>query len=321
MALLKQSITINGLTLANRLVMPPMATYKTADGNVSEELLKYYEEKSRGGYIGLIIMEHSYVSIEGKARSGQVSFADDACVEGLKKLTDRIHKNGSRIFAQINHAGIKAKRDVTGCVPIGPSEQEDASAMSLEDIHRVTMCFAAAAKRAKEAGFDGVEIHSAHGYLLNQFYSPLTNHRVDDYGGDVAGRIRIHLEIIKAVRQAVGEAYPVALRLGASDYTEGGSTVEDAVYAAKEFVAAGIDLLDVSGGLNGYFRKDMKKAGWFKDASSAIKERVAVPVILTGGITKSAEAEQLLVEKAADMIGVGRAILRDSLWAKHAMEE
>ena len=176
--------------------------------------------------------------------------------------------------------------------------------------------FAAAAVRAKAAGYDGVEIHSAHGYFLNQFYSPLTNHRTDTYGGSPENRIRLHLEVIAAVRQAVGPDYPIALRLGGCDYMDGGSTVADAVAACKAFTEAGVDLLDLSGGMCSYTVPGRACPGWFRDQSEAVKAAVSVPVILTGGITPAQEAENLLREGAADLIGVGRAILRDHRWAE-----
>lgn len=329
MRMIDRSITINKTNLKNRLVMPPMATAKSnVDGTVSQTLCEYYAEKSAGGYIGLIITEHSFINEEGKASKGQMSIDAGCDIEGLKKLTDTIHKNGSKVLCQLNHAGGAASREVTGHEPLSASgismpkakeTQKVPKEMSSSDIHKVITDFAAAALRAKESGYDGVEIHSAHGYLLNQFYSPLTNKREDEYGGGIDGRIRIHLEIIRAIREAVGSDYPVALRLGACDYMEGGSTIEDGVYAAKQFEKAGVDLLDISGGFNGYMRKDTAEPGWFADASAAIKREVSIPVILTGGVAAVSDAEKLLSDEKADLIGVGRAILKDSLWAQNAM--
>ena len=330
MALLKTPIEINGLTIPNRLVMPPMATAKaTAEGAVTDELVAYYDEKSAGGYLGLVIVEHAFVSADGMARPNQVSIAKDGDIEGLTRIVEVVHKNGSRIVAQINHGGAACQSEATGHpvisaspVPMetrrGPGETP--REMTKEDIARVTADFAAAAARARAAGFDGVEIHSAHGYLLNQFYSPIMNHRTDEYGGPVENRIRFHLEVIRAVRAAVGPDFLVALRLGASDYREGGSTVMDALTAARLFEAAGLDLLDISGGFCGFTHPTSTVPGYFKDASLPIKQAVSIPVILAGGITKGRQAEELLTEGAADMIGVARPVLADSLWAKHAME-
>lgn len=326
---LQSTIQAGGLTLRNRLVMPPMATAKSAaDGRVTEQLCQFYDEKSKGGYIGLIITEHSYVSQEGKASQGQLSIASDGDVEGLRRLAATIHHNGTAAVAQINHAGAAAKEEVTGRPPLGPSAtplpgpaRPLARAMTQGDIDKVIDDFARAARRAKEAGFDGVELHSAHGYLLDQFYSPLTNKRTDRYAGSsLDGRIRLHLEIIQAVRQAVGPAYPLALRLGACDYMEGGATLEDSVWAAREFEKAGIDLLDISGGFCMYTRPGVTGQGFFSELTEGIEKAVSIPVMLTGGITDAAAAEELLAQGKADLIGVGRAILKDSDWAKRAMQ-
>lgn len=327
MHLLNTPIKIGNLDLKNRLVMPPMATAKSSEnGEVTSQLCDYYGEKTAGGYIGLVITEHSYVSIEGKASKGQLSIADDSTVEGLRRLTDGIHENGSKVIAQINHAGGVANSQITGRPALGastvkmPKFPETPIAMTRQDIGKVVADFAAAAARAKKAGFDGVEIHSAHGYLLNQFYSPLTNTRSDEYGADTMyHRLRLHLEIIKAVRDVVGQDYPVALRLGACDYMEGGSTVQDGAEAAKILEQAGIDLLDVSGGFCGYIRTGTTEQGYFQELTEAMKKVVSIPVILTGGITESAAAETLLQEHKADLIGVGRAILKDSSWARKAI--
>lgn len=328
MYLIKQPITINGLEISSRLVMPPMATEKAGDsGEVSDALCAYYEKKAKGGHIGLIIMEHSCVAPEGRASKAQVGIYDDSAVEGLRRLTELVHRDGSKIFAQLNHAGAAAKRELTGLASVGASTRAlprnrgaAERAMDKSDILRVTEAFAKAAGRAKAAGFDGVEIHSAHGYLLNQFYSPLINDRCDEYtGASLDGRIRLHLEIISAVRAELGDDFPLALRLGACDYMDGGTSIADSVAAAREFERAGIDLLDISGGLNGYINPNSKEQGYFSEISEAIKARVNLPLILTGGVTTIEAAERLLVENKADMIGVGRTILYNSRWAAEAM--
>lgn len=325
-----QTITINGVEIANRLVMPPMATSKSnQDGTVSQDLCDYYDEKSVGGHIGLIITEHCYISKEGKASLGQMSIDTNCDIEGLKKLTDTIHHNDTKVFCQINHAGGATTNEITGqevlsassiLIPRSKATQMTPREMNEADIQKVIDDFTSAALRAKEAGYDGVEIHSAHGYLLNQFYSPLTNHRNDLYNGStLEGRIKLHLQVIAAVKKAVGDDYPIALRLGACDYTEGGSTIEDAVNACIAFEKQGVNLFDISGGFCGYIHPSNKEQGYFNEITQAIKEKVSVPVLLTGGIVDVQAAEQLLEEKKADLIGVGRAILKDSNWAKEAM--
>lgn len=250
--------------------------------------------------MGLIITEHSYICPQGKARGGQLSISEDQDVDGLYRLVQAIHCTGTKVMAQINHAGSAAIPDKIDCDPVAPSPIRPLRA-------------------GKAAGYDGVEIHSAHGYLLNQFYSPLTNQRPDEYGSDcIENRVRIHLEVIDAIRCAVGKDFPLALRLGGCDYTEGGSSIEDSVKASLLFEQAGLDLLDLSGGVFGYTVSELKGPGYFRDMTAAIKHRVSIPVILTGGIKTAQEAEKLLSENCADLIGVGRALLEDAQWAAKA---
>lgn len=327
MSKLLKPLKTDHITLANRLVMPPMATSKAEiDGKVSKAILDYYERKSEGGYISLIIIEHSYITQEGKASEHQLSISDDSVVVGLKELSSIIHHNGSKTVMQINHAGSAASKEVTGSDPVGPSAVANPRLGSVpkeltrDEIKEVINVFKESARRTKEAGFDGVEIHSAHGYILDQFFSPLTNKRTDEYGGDVYNRIRIHLEVIKAVREVTGENFLILLRLGASDYMEGGATIEDSKIAAREFEKVGVDIIDISGGFNGFIVPNTTEQGYFSPLSVAIKEVVSIPVILTGGITKASAAEKLLIDEKADLIGVGRAIYKDSNWAKNAIE-
>lgn len=328
MAHLLQPLENCKLKLNNRLVYPPMATAKSsADGKVTENLINYYDEKSKGGYVSLFIIEHSYIMPEGKASNGQLSLASDDSIDDLNKLAQTIQKNGSKAVIQLNHAGSATKHSITGHEIVGPSSvmhpknSELPRELTKEEIKEIVSSFKAAAKRVKEAGFDAVEIHSAHGYLLNQFFSPITNKRTDEYGGSLENRIRIHLEVIKAVKEAVGDDFPVLLRLGACDYMEGGATIEDSKKAAIEFEKAGIDILDISGGLCGYINPNNNEEGYFSEITEALKEVISIPVILTGGIVTADVAENLLASNKADLIGVGRAMLRDSSWAKNAVSK
>jgi NADPH2 dehydrogenase len=324
---LLKSLRVGSLYLPNRLIMPPMATAKTEDGCVNQAILDYYHEKSNGGYLSLIIIEHSFISPEGKAHPGQLSVADDHVLEGLRSLADVIHQNGSKAVVQISHAGSGTKQEVIGIIPVAPSSIPHPlngitpRELTKQEISEIIQAFQEAARRVKVAGFDGVEIHSAHGYLLNQFFSPLTNKRTDEYGGTIHNRIRLHLEVIKAVRDAVGNDFPLLLRLGASDYKEGGITIEDSRMAAEEFEKAGIDILDITGSFLGFNAPPGSSGqGYFSPLTEAIKQVVSIPVILTGGITEPQVAEQLLAAGKADLIGVGRALLKDSQWAKKAVE-
>ena len=331
MSLLNTPIMVGNVEMKNRIVMPPMATAKSDEnGKVTDRLCDYYNEKSSGGYLGLIITEHSYVNLQGKASKGQLSIAEDSDIDGMKRIASTIHNNHTNVFAQINHAGSKSKQVITGFEPLSASsiklpfaKENDCipKEMTQIEIQNVVNDLATAALRVKKAGFDGVEIHSAHGYLLNQFFSPLTNERKDKYSGEILdGRIKLHLEIIEAVRKAVGSSYPVSLRLGACDFIEGGIVLEDSIYACKEFEKAGIDLLNISGGFYSYINLLDKEQGYFSNLSEKIKEAVHIPVILTGGITEATIAERLLQEHKADLIGIGRAMLKDSQWAKKQLK-
>lgn len=328
MKYVSQPIRIAGVTAKNRIVMPPMATYMAGEnGEVSQENLDYYAARARGGHIGIITTEHFFITQQGKARERQISIASDTMTDGLKKLTACLHQSGSLAVAQLNHAGTAALREVTGMDPAGPSairpagSQEDAEggrAMTADEIHALPGLFAAAAGRAEKAGYDGVEIHAAHGYLLDQFYSPLTNKRTDEYGGELMNRIRIIREVIRAVREKTGPSYMVGLRLGGCDYMEGGATIEDAVNACRVLEKDGLDYLSLTGGMCRYMRRGMNFPGYFGDLSEAVRKKVSVPVLLTGGVKDIADADRLIGEGKADLIGVGRALLKDPEWADRA---
>jgi len=327
MSYLLKPVQTGTLTLTNRLVMPPMATAKAdPDGKVNQSVLDYYAEKSEGGYLSLIIIEHSFIQSDGKASDLQLSVSDDSMVEGMKKLAEVIHRNGSKAAMQINHAGSNTTQEITGSTPVAPSAVSHPRRLSnipneltRDDIANIIISFQNAARRTKEAGFDGVEIHAAHGYLLHQFFSPLTNKRTDEYGGNVHNRIRLHLQVIEAIRATVGDDFLILLRLGASDFIEGGITIEDSQIAAREFEKVGVNILDISGGFLGYNVPGLSGQGFFAPLSEAIKKVVSIPVILTGGITEVQAAEQLLADGKADLIGVGRAILNNSKWAEQAI--
>ena len=324
--MLYDPITINRLTLHNRLVMPPMQTGRTDLGHVTDDLVNYYHERALYSKPGLIFTEHSCITEAGRAAREQLSIADDGMIPEHRRLTDAIHAAGSRVFVQLNHGGSAA-------APFDEGEIVSASAvanlrkpsprlprpLTVPEIHQLEDAYARAAVRALEAGYDGVEIHCAHAYLLNQFYSPLSNLRDDEYGAaSVENRVRFLLETMEKVRAVIGADCPMAVRLGGADYMPGGSTEEDAVEAARLIEQAGADLLDISGGMCGYIRPDCKESGYFGSMAEKIRKAVSIPVILTGGVGTIAEAERLLAEGKADLIGVGRALLLDAHWAEKA---
>lgn len=328
MNILKSSLNSKNLELKNRFIFPPMGTgIANADGSVNEKLIRYYDDRAHGGYLSLIIVEHSFISQQGKASENQLSVANDSTISGLEKIAKTIQKNGVKAVLQLNHAGAATSKSITGEETVSASAlanrngREISHPLSESEIKKVISDFANAAERAKKAGFDGVEIHSAHSYLLNQFYSPYFNRRRDSYGGDRMGRIKIHLEIINAIRKKVGTEYPLFLRLGACDYEEGGTTINDSVTAAQEFEKAGVDVLDISGGLYGFNVPGHTEEGWFSEITAELKKHISIPIILTGGIRSLDKAEEFLENGAADLIGIGRPIFQDFLWAEKALEQ
>ena len=323
--MLNDPILIRNLQLKNRLVMPPMQSNHSLRGHVTDDLVAYYRARALGSEPGLIIAEHCCISEAGRADSAQLSIAEDSCIAEHRRLTDAVHEAGSRIFIQMNHAG-NAAEPFDGGELVSASDvpalrktlQKKPRPLTAEEIRELEQSFVRAAQRAVEAGYDGVEIHSAHGYLLDQFYSPLTNRREDEYGaGSMENRLRFLLETVAAVRGAVGEQIPVAVRLGGADYLPGGATEEDAVEACCMLEQAKVDLLDLSGGMCGFVRQGHPEPGYFGTMTEKIKTQVSIPVMLTGGVTTTAEAETLLREGKADLIGVGRALFRDPDWRKN----
>lgn len=319
--LLDNPIKIGRLTVNNRLVMPPMQTNKTDHGHVTEEMIQYYRDRAVLSNPGIIIMEHSCVSESGRAAAEQLSVATDEMAGEHRKLTEAIHEGGCKAFIQLNHAGSNGIGDAVSAsaVPIPLKERaKRPRALSFEEIHEIEIQFAAAAARAIQAGYDGVEIHCAHRYLLNQFYSPLTNKRTDDYGGSLKNRLRITLETVARVRQAVGDTVPIAVRLGGADYLPGGSEEEDAAEAGRFLEEAGVDLLDLSGGMCSFMRPGHPEAGYFSSMSEKVKAGVSLPILLAGGVERVEDAERLLADGKADLIGVGRALLKDAAWRQRA---
>ena len=319
-----EELKAKNIDFKNRIIMPPMATAKADDkGHITQDILDYYQEKTCDELFSTVIIEHNFIDALGKASHNQVSIADDSSIEGLKKLAKIIRNNGSHAIVQISHAGSSTNKDVIGESPVAPSAIKNPSnakasqtrELTIEEIKEIEDKFRDAAVRVREAGFDGVEIHSAHGYLLDQFLSPLTNKRTDEYGGDIKNRIKIHLEIIKKVREKVGEDYPIFLRLGAGDDMDGGLTKEDSVYAAKSFEKAGVDVLDISGGMC-KFSIDDTSAGFFDYLSKPIYDEVDIPVILTGGVKTGQDVEDILNRDVCDLVGIGRSVFKDSNWIK-----
>ena len=308
-------ISIGRVASKNRLVMPPMHTGMASGGHVTDDMVSYYRDRAVFSRPGIIITEHSYIDCGGIASDTQLSIASDEMIEEHRRLTSAIHEGGSLAFVQLNHAGSNGICEPVSASEVNNPRNPDAKtprALTPDEIRRIGKQFEAAAVRAVEAGYDGVEIHSAHGYLLNQFYSPLTNLRRDEYGGCLENRLRFLMGTYALVRKAVGEEIPVTVRLGGCDYMQGGSTEEDAVKASLMLQDAGVDLLDVSGGMCGFIVRGLPEPGYFASMSEKIRKAVSVPVLMTGGVKTAEEAEKLLAEGNADLIGIGRALFRDA---------
>ena len=323
MELLKQPLKIKNLTIHNRLVMAPMECRRTDErGEVSEDMLEYYDQRTKGGVFGLVITEHHFVSSEGRASAKQLSIVDDSKIESNRTLVDLVHGNGSAIFMQLGHAGMmaqplegegKALGASTGEIPSMKGGMLPVTGMTVEDITRVTECFAKAAVRAKEAGFDGIDVHAAYGYLLSQFYSPITNHRDDEYTGNtLEGRLRFHTEVIRAIRKAVGDDFIISIRFGAYDYREGGSSMDEIQMASKMLVEAGADILNISCGLGGAQLIMQPQEGTFTELAEIAKKATGIPVITVGNIHTKEGAEAQLQDGKADMVAIGRAIYKNS---------
>lgn len=320
---------IGTMELKNRIVMPPMGTnFAAEDGSVTERLKNYYVERAKGG-VGLIIVEGAYVEPRGKGSVRQLGVDHDNKIPRLRELSAAVHAGGAKVALQLFHGGRQSLSSMIGTQPVSASDvycrltREAPRALTVEEIKVVVEAFVEAARRAKEARFDGVEIHGAHGYLINQFLSPLTNKRTDQYGGDVKARTRFLLEILERIREKVGSGYTVLCRINGDDYIEGGITLDEAKGIAKMLEADGVDALHISGGI---FDSPVPVTtapmavprGHMVHLAAEIKGVVNVPVITVGRINDPELAEEILQQGKADLVSMGRALLADPHLPKKA---
>ncbi len=324
MSKLFETTEIRGMTLVNRFVRS--ATWEgmaREDGACTPKLVQLMAQLAEGG-VGLIITSHAYVTKGGQATPWQLGVYSDDLVPGLREMTSAVHDRGGKIVLQLAHAGIFANPQSTGQPNLCPSPKEGLATspgkeMAIRDIQQVVKGLAEAASRAVQAGFDGVQIHAAHGYLLSQFLSPAFNRRTDAYGGPIENRARVVLEALAAVRKAVGPNYPVLVKMNCQDALDGGLVVEDALRAGTMLAEAAIDAIELSGGT--LISKALspsrtailseEKEAYFQEEAKVFKKSVGVPIILVGGVRSCQVAERLLNNGVADYFSMSRSLIRE----------
>lgn len=317
--------SLQGLKLRNRIIRS--ATLEGlcgGDGKATPELIELYRQLAAGG-CGLLISGISYVTDDGKLLATGLGAAVDEQLAGLQQLAEAVHQAGGKLCLQLGHTGGQGRSKVCGQQPLAPSalkaEQypELPREMTTADIERIVAAFAAAAARARQAGCDAVQLHAAHGYLINQFLSPLTNQRQDEYGGDLAGRSRFLLEIVRAVRQAAGAKFPLLVKLNGSDNLAGGLDLEEATEVARLLDSAGVAAIEISSGTPASgdrmpIRLAHESGGelaYNVVLSRVIKQQVTCPVIAVGGIRSLPVAAGLLRTGQADYISLSRPLIRE----------
>lgn len=319
--------TFEHLHLRNRIVMAAMGNnFSHEDGIASERAIAYYRERAKGG-AGLIITEACPVDPRGRHRRRSLCAYDDLYLPGLQHLVASVHDEGAAIALQLHHAGRLAVPEIIGGNSLAPSTiartlgSKAPNEMSLHEIQRVISQFGRAARRAKASGFDAVEIHGGHGYLIHQFLSRRTNKRVDEYGGTSEKRLRFALEVLKSVKEAVGDFFPIIFRLSGKEFVEDGYLIEEVQDWAKELERNGVSAFHVSGGTNESLLSSVHvippmslPEGYHIPLASSVKKVVHIPVITVGRLHRPSLAEQILDEGIADLIATGRAFLSDPYW-------
>ena len=321
-------LTINGMTLPNRVVMMPMGSdFAGHTGELSDEHIKYYELRARGG-TGLIIVENVCVKYpEGSNGTTQLRIDKDCYIPRLFNLTEACHKYGACMGVQLNHAGASAMSSRIGMQPVSasnlPSKEggEEPRPLTREELESIAKDYGAAARRAVNAGFDMVEIHAGHSYLISQFLSPTMNNRTDEFGGCAENRARFCRMVIDEVRAAVGPRVPISLRLSVDELVEGGNTVEDCL-EYLEFLNDGVDMFDTSSALNPSIQYQIDanylEDGWRSYMAKAVRDKFHKPTIAIGNIRNPQVAEDILARGDADLIGMGRGLIADPDWCNKA---
>ncbi|MBN1334143.1 MAG: NADH:flavin oxidoreductase [Synergistales bacterium] len=324
--MLFESTSINGMVLNNRFVRS--ATWEglaNEDGSCTSRLIDIMADLAIG-QVGLIITGHAYVSPEGQASLRQMGIHRDEFLPDLSEMADAVHREGGKIVLQLAHAGCYGAVKLTGIEPIGPSIPDEkwsfaCREMNSEDIRATVEAFRNAALRTKKAGFDGVQIHAAHGYLLSQFLSPFYNKRKDQYGGSIENRARMLLEIIGEIRSVVGEDFPILVKINSDDYLDSGFCLEDMLIVSKMIEEAGVDSIEMSGGtVNEGSRYKFSRTltleseedeVYYREAALKYKKKVNIPLILVGGIRSFPVAEDIVYREVADFISFSRPLIRE----------
>lgn len=322
MSQLFSPFVIKNVTLKNRIVMSPMCMYSCVnkDGMVNDWHIVHYTSRAIG-QIGLILVEATGVTPQGRITNEDLGIWGDQHIEGLQKIVQLGHQYGAKMGIQLGHAGRKSQADGPIIAPSAIAFSEHykvPEAMNISQITETISAFQLAASRAKKAGFDVIEIHGAHGYLINEFLSPLTNHRTDEYGGNREGRYRFLQEIIIAIRNVWDG--PLFVRISANEYHPEGLTVEDHIWFIESMLEDGVDLIDVSSG--GVVPNPVKAyPGYQVPYSEYIRQQVNVATSTVGLITSPFHAEEIIHNGRADLVMIGRELLRDPYWAKNAANQ
>jgi len=326
MALLASAFSYKGLTLKNRVVMPPMCQYSVdaQDGTPNDWHFVHYVSRAVGG-AGLIIMEMTDVEPDGRISNRDLGLWADEQIPAYARIVNQVHKYGAKIGIQIAHAGRKAE---DAEVPVSSSPirfQGDVyktpRALTTEEVQQMVVKFAESARRAVEAGVDTIEIHGAHGYLIHQFQSPLTNKRDDQYGQDLA---LFGVEVVSAIKKVIPADMPLIMRISAVEYVDGGYGLEHSIELCRRYKEAGVDIFHVSSGGEGPIGSRGRPGihpGYQVPFARAIRQALEVPVIAVGKLDDARVAEATLGNGDADLIAVGRGMLHDPYWAIHAIRE
>ena len=330
-------ITIRGVEIKNRAWVSPMCQYSAKDGIVGEWHRVHLGSFATGG-AGLIIAEATGVVAEGRISIGCPGLYNDAQVAAWAPIVEFAHSMGAKMGIQLAHAGRKAGTTIPGSDHFMATPEEGGweavapsaiafegyptpHALSVPEIKQIVKEFGAAAKRAIAAGFDVLEIHAAHGYLLHEFYSPLSNTRTDEYGGSFENRIRFLKEVVTEVRASIDDGVPLFVRISASDWTEGGWTIEESVQLANELIPLGVDLIDASSGGNVHNAKIAVGPGYQVQFAEAIKHGSTIKASAVGAITDPAQANAIIESGKADAVMLGREMLRNPRWPLHAAHD